>query len=582
MKKTVYISFYLLFLIFLASCTSGRWVVKDEEAVDRSDYEVLKQQKFLAVADSLSPQNPVFKLNVMSHTTYRYKQKMLVQRNIQDYRLRPGFVALGLAGAAAAFYAANSGRFDGSSAQSLTLNGVGILLAASGFINLKPVGEPRPIGEERYLENTGTVVETDTVNIRDDEISPATVLVTHRGATVFEEELEQISGGQLQMPLGQSFNDLNLTGGDSGNFEIAVTFQDSTYRYKYPVSSILEPYAQITTDLTELRSKPEIEPENVLADLTRGSEIRIDTILNDQWYRVWYGIAENYIQRKDAQIVWRATNFSGNNTNIVAVPRIPFGNVDVESNIPALRERNINAQALIITNENYSEPLSERRDTHRDGQLMEIYLKEALGYATENIHQLTDIREPEQIYQQIEEIAEAANDSTELFVYMAGYGTIDNRRELYLKNLATEEGTSLEDASIRSILDQIASLSLGNTWVVADIDFSPSMSDSISKEERRALIRSHTSGLTESPNTVFVTGSQLGQPSRLYRSSTGEDKNHHIFPYFFAQALKERRASMTEIYSLLQQNISYTSRRLHDRPQEPIIFGDRLLSFTDP
>lgn len=581
MKKSTDIACYLVILLLLASCTSGRWVVKDEDAIDRSDYEILEQEKFLEVAGTLSPEKPVLTLDVKSHTTYQYQQKMLVQRNIQDYRLRPGFVALGLAGAAASFYAANAGRFNNGSAQSITLNAIGVLLAASGFTNLKPVDEPRPVGEERYLDNTGTVIETDTVQVRKDEPTPASVLVTHRGQIVFEEDFNKIAGGRLQIPLAQGFNDLQLISSDPGSFEVEVTFADSTYRYRYPVASILEPYAQVTAELTELRSKPAINPDNVLADLARGSRIKVDTTIDQNWYRVWYGISENYIRKEDARLIWRTTNFAGNE-EVVAVPRVPFGNIDVEGRIPVLREAKPNAQALVITNENYDEPLSERQNTHRDGQLMEEYLKKALGYKNGNIHHLTDVQQPDQIYRQIKIIANAANDSTELFVYIGGYGDLSNRQELHLKSVAPATGDAPRDVALKSVFSRISSLPSAQTWVVSDIDFSRALPGNFPKSEQLALLRSHASILTGEPGSVWVMGSQLGQPSRLYRSSKGEDKKHHIFPYFFARALQQKRTSAAQIYDLLQQNISYTSRRLHDRPQQPVIFGDRSVSFTDP
>ncbi|SMO69289.1 caspase family protein [Fodinibius sediminis] len=568
----------MIMLVLLSSCTSGRWVVKDRQAIDRSDYEVLEQQKFLSVANSLSPDDPILRLNVKSHTTYKYTQKMLVQRSIQDYRLRPGFVALGLAGAAAAFYAANSG---GGSGQSLTLNAVGALLAASGFLNLKPVGEPRPVGEERYLNPSGTVVETDTINIKEDESSPATVLVTYGERTVFEENLDQIPDGQLQIPLAQGFNDLQLTDRDPGSFDIRVSFQDSMYHYRYPVESILEPYARITTDLTELRNEPVVDPDNVLADLTRGSQIRVDTLVNDQWYRVWYGISQNYIQSKDAQLSWRSTNLSVDD-RVVAVPRVPFGNIDVESNIPVLRDKTPNARALIITNENYLDPLAERQNTHRDGRLMAEYLVEALGYSAEHIHHLTDIQNPDEIYRQIDQMASEVNDSTELFMYIGGYGELQNDHELTLKNVTPVGEKSASDISLRSIFSRLAALPASKKIIAADVDFSSSIPRKLSESEQTKLLKDHASILTQRPGSVLLVGNQPGQPSYLYRSSGGEDKKHHIFPYFVARALQQQRTSISRINDLLQRNISYTARRLHDRPQQPLILGDRSLSFTAP
>jgi len=71
-----------------------------------------------------------------------------------------------------------------------------------------------------------------------------------------------------------------------------------------------------------------------------------------------------------------------------------------------------------------------------------------------------------------------------------------------------------------------------------------------------------------------IFGAQVNQHSELYVTDAGEDKKHHIFPYFFAKALQERRTEMGSIFQYLQRNIPYTSRRLHDRSQDPQIFGN--------
>lgn len=557
-------------------------MVKDREAVDSSDSKVLNEETFLSLSDSLSPENPVLRLEVLSNTTFQYNEKILVERTIQDYRLRPGFVILGLAGGAAAFYAGNSSQLGGNRMQSVTLNTIGALLSVSGFFNLKPDGDPRPVGEERYLDDTGTFTETDTVHIDKDIPSPANISVTYNGRTVFEEEITQISGGQIDIPLANRFEDLKLTDPHPGQFEVEVEFQDSTYHYTNPVSSILEPYARVNAEFTELRREPVINTENVLAQLAEGSQVYVEGIHNNDWYKVRYGIFESYIRRDDAEIQWRTANFS-EDTEIVTIPSVPFGNIDVESNIPDLRNEVENAQALIVTNESYVESLPQRRYTHRDGQLMEAYLNEALGYQSDHIHFLRDINDPQQVFDIIDKIDSSADEDTELFIYIAGFGAIkadQEDNELFLKNIEQETDPAV-DLPLKALLTRLGNIPAQQKWVLADIDFSINMPDSLSNYQVEQFMASHASVFTEDSNTALILGSEPGRPSRLYRSST-EDKNHHIFPYLFARALQQHRTDIIQIYSLLNQNISYTSRRLHDRSQSPVLYGDRTLSFFIP
>lgn len=579
MRNAKLIFFSLFVLLFSGACTTSRWVVEKPNAIDRTDYEVLEQYKFLTVADSLSPQNPVLRLNLKSHTTYEYAQKTLVQRNIQDYKLRPGFMILSFAGAAAAFYSANSGTFDNGSTSSLALNGIGALLTATAFLNLKPKGKPRPVGEKRYLKKTGSIIITDTVDVQQDESMSAEILVTYRGQTVFEDNPDGLRNGKLNIPLGLKLNDLQLKGSDPGHFDVKVQFNDSTYHYRPAISSVLQPYAQITSKMTSLRSRPVANPENVLADLAMGSQIRIERVLNDDWYKVQYGNFENYISNEDADIVWRTANFS-QQTEVVAVPRVPFGNIDVESNIPLLRKPKPNAHALILTNENYSSEWTTRRYTHRDGKLMAAYLTQGLGYADQHIHRLTDLSTPVKIKQAIQEIRIASNDSTELFVYLGGYGSLNSEQQLQMELIPAKEGEKdSQKISLEALFNDISSIPTAKTLVAADIDFSHSNAVKLSNQEKRSSLRSTATNLPES--AALVLGSTIGQPSRLFQSQSGEDKKHHIFPYFLARALQKGRTRLSEIYELLDQNVSYTSRRLHDRPQSPLIFGNRSFSFIN-
>lgn len=117
--------------------------------------------------------------------------------------------------------------------------------------------------------------------------------------------------------------------------------------------------------------------------------------------------------------------------------------------------------------------------------------------------------------------------------------------------------------------------------VLNDISFGPeSQNLNLSRSENRQVFDNHFSILTDSnPNAAVITGSNIDQPSALYLSASGEDKKHHIFPYFFARALQQRITGLPAIYQYLERNVPYTSRRLHDQSQDPMLLGATTLDF---
>ncbi|MGD8427676.1 MAG: caspase family protein [Balneolaceae bacterium] len=583
--KYIFNIFVVGLLLSLVACTSARWTVKDKGATDTSNFEILEQKQFLKPAGQVTPENPVLNLELLSRTKYQYPQRVLMQRNIQKYQLRPGFMAFGLAGAAVAFYAANSKTFRGSatSTKSITLNATGMLLALSGFLNMKAVGDPRPTGEERYLRSTGNVTKIDTVDVEDPVSAKASITVMYGKKVIFEENGRPFSSGKLEIPLAGKLSELQLQGPDPGSVSISVNFKDSAYAYQYPIQSILQPYARVTKQLTELRNSPQDSEDNVLAELVKGSQVRIQSTENKQWYRVLYGISENYILKEDAQLVWQPSDFADKN-EVVTVPQVPFGNIDVESNIPILQGPLANAYALILTNQNYNGENPERNYAHRDGRLIRQYLINALGYSKQSIFELHDLDNTGKLYDTISKIKSAANDSTQLFVYLSSYGTVEkgSRTLLKLIGVAPKGNGAKTQIRLDQIIKELTSISSSKTLILGDIDFSRSVSgNNLSTNEQQKLIESQLTFLsTDDQRVSFLMGQQLDQPASLYFSKEGEDKKHHIFPYFFAKALQQRKTSISDIYQYLERNVSYTSRKLHDRPQDPLLFGSTSMDLV--
>src|SRR5699024_8862192 len=114
---------------------------------------------------------------------------------------------------------------------------------------------------------------------------------------------------------------------------------------------------------------------------------------------------------------------------VVTVPRITFGNVDVESNIPVLKALNPDGIALIVTNEKYSGYLPENTYALRDGRLIRTYIEKAMGFKPQNIFTLSNISDSTRLYSTLSHIRFSANDSTEYFVYLNGYGAVERSDE---------------------------------------------------------------------------------------------------------------------------------------------------------
>lgn len=577
-----------LVLLFLASCTSGRWIVVDESAVDPNEYTLLEKSLFLDQANPLNPQNPVLTYQLLSKNTREYSEKALIKRSVQDYKLRPGFVALGLAGAATTIYLANSSALAGSGSptKQFTLNVAGGLLGLAGFLNMKPTGEPRFTGEERFLRNTGSFVETDTVQIQQDSTYQAEVSVTYGDSTLINSEPRNLNSGLLEINLANILSPLNINGTNPGNVSIKVVFQDSVLASTFPLDQILLPFARVSTPITLLRNAPAQNAENVLAELVRGSQLQI-VETQQKWYKVLYGISENYISRDNAQLFWRSSNFDIGD-QVVAVPRVPFGNIDVENNIPILSGIDENAYALVASNENYTGSLPQRNYALRDASLINAYLSNALGFKAKNIFQSYDFSSAQALNSRLQKLSSSTNDSSTVFVYLSGYGTIQSKEEGYklgLQPISDTDSTSSDPISLGSLFEQLASIPAQKVFVLADIDFEPLPSDSTLTEEDFVLndpLQSTIQPLTDSfGNATVIWGSLPSQNSELYTGRGEEDKKHHIFTYYFAKALQERKTNLADIFQYLERNVNFTSRKLHDRAQEPRIYGNIQLDLVN-
>lgn len=572
----------LLALSVLAgACTSARWVVRDRAATDPDEYRKVGEEYFLRTASTPDRRSPLLTFNLYAASRHEYSSKILYERTLQEYRPRAGYVIAGALGAGLGIYLGNSERLaEGrSTAESVIYTAAGGVAALAGFLNMKPAGEPRPTGEQRLVNRPGSVVKTDTVRLRENPGLTADLAIFYGDERVYRERGRSLERGVIEIGLGERLADLNLRGPTLQDVRVEVSFADSLYTWRMPASRLLTPYARVTVPATGLHSSMSLEEDNVLAELGEGSSLAlISTTPEERWYRVRYGLSENYLLRSDAEISWDTAG-EENRSRTVSVPRIPFGEVDVENNIPILAARDTRNRALLVTNEHYPAPWSSRTYTHRDGRLIRTYLENALGFYSYAVTHRRDVSAESGLRESLERLRAAASDSTRLFVYLAGYAEVsagDSIEISYMLSPAGADTATPSSVSLEGILDRIASIPSSRKTVVLDLSFRTARGSL--PEERLDLEQPLRTAagkfLRSAEETGLFVSSELNQGSGVYLGEGGADRKHRIFTYFFSRALQERNTRAGQIQQYLERNVSYTSRRLHDRPQEPRFFGN--------
>ncbi|MDX1636968.1 MAG: caspase family protein [Balneolaceae bacterium] len=584
-----YSTYGLVFCLLLlaAGCTNPRWMVKESHSVDNSDFRVLTSREFPAIARPPTPEEPVLDLQIMSRPTNEYAEKVLMERYVQDYKIRPLFFTFGIAGAATAFYLANSNsvkQVDGR-LETVALNGIGGLLTIATAFNFQSSGEPRPTGEERYLRTTGYDIRTDTTRVTASLQDSAYVTVRYGEREISERQRFEISGGALRVDLGTALSSANITDIAPDSVEITIGYSDSTFAFAFPLESILRPFARVETPTTELRNAPVDSTENILADLVEGSQLQIVERVEENWYKVLYGISENYVSRDDVSLVWRTSDFAQQN-QVVAVPSVPFGRIDVENNIPILNYYNPNGVALIIGNEEYKGSYDTRTYTGRDLKLLETYIDDALGYPDRNIFKLENIRSRKRLDSVLALMRQTVTDSSEIFVYISGYGTMIQQEEDHRPAYLFSPGDDQQDPlDLISLYQAVAAFPARQTVVVSHIDFSRSVQESGAgnlplQTFSQPLYNSAITLANENDGLALLISSEPDQSTHTYFGGEQNDKKHHIFPYYFARALQQRRTKLSDIFEFLQRNVSYTARKLHDEPEDPMIFGNQTIDLA--
>lgn len=578
---SIRITVLLFLLIFMhgVSCTSSKWIVINEESIDTSVVPtIVNVRNVLLLESEPTYSNPIITFSANQIVDKQYLQRVEMERSVQSFRPRWGFLTLGLSATAFTLIAANTTLINSSigTDQKWMLNLAAGILGVVSVTNFQPVGEPILTGEKQLMGQSGYVVLSDTLaHVNGNNQLDINLLIRFKEDTVLSESGLKLINNRLDINLSPVVSELRGDIDEESKIELKLSYNGETPVYDIYLSSFLEPHITITEPVAVLRSVPLINEFNVITEIGEGSSLRLLGEEND-WFRVQFGGSEVFVRKNFGEKVWKSEGNAGA-INVFDFEEVPFGEIDVENSVPILKQNNPDDRAIILTN-GYSTNLEPRQYLDRDHELFAFYMRSALQM---HESQVTTI-EMDSSDDWIEEFEEfVSSDSTSsLFIYLSGYAFYGNEGDLRLQNVDDEMSPPILSSYIFQKLEDMNPESL---FFFSDLEFTQNINGSTQGRlgSVQVLVETANELTRRLPNSVLLFSNRPGQKSSIYASSGFQNQRHHIFNYYLADAIKKRNTQMSDIIRHLENNVDYTSRRLHDRSQDVQAFGNTTLRINN-
>ena len=568
-----------LILFAGASCTSSKWISTNELVLDIENAETLESFPVLEVSKYPTASNPILEISVYNNRLIQSPMRYESQRVIQKYRPRYGFLTAGILGSAALFYISGTDRISErtrSKTQQNILRVTGVAALIGGALQLKPVGPPIYTGEKKIFGQTDLIITRDSSELYTEPII-VRMNAAYNGASL-------VSGIERAVTSTYTFNLIDelrlrtIVPDSLSFFDVQIVTNHQVLDLSIPVDDVMNKFVRINENNVALRSSPSELLPNVITTLAEASFLPWVESLQNGWHKVMLGATPAYVSTNSSELVWRVTNGSGSDF-IVTTPGGNYGAVDVESNIPATEIKNNKAIGIIFTNENYPVDIKSLSNAHRSGQLIHDYLINALGYNENRIiplayqggeHKFSDdlVINPDR-----NEINGHKVDSeTDVFFYFNGASKLilnNNIPESYLVPSTQQDGFEIQ---LYSLVQEIRRLNPASFTMVLDTDYSNTTLFNISQANGPFLQSQLLEMVNDFEHSSVILASNADQIAGNYISrDLRMDRVHGILTYYLAQAIKEGHTQLDQIRDHLRRNVAFTSRRLHDRTQDPII-----------
>lgn len=578
MKRTL---LFLVCLFVTSACSSSRWVVTNQNSINgEREPVVLSEKHILLLENEPSVENPIMNFGTYVVQEKEYENRVLVERTVQKYRPKWQFLVLGMTGAAFALTAGNTDLIlpSVSLGQQIAFNVAAAVLGGLSFTNMEPVGEPIYTGETRMRRRSGTEIITDTTrtNSLQEDLNIG-LDIQYNDEVVFSESGIVLEDGSFNVNLISFLEYIEGDISEESSLGVKLVYNGFESTYTIPIPDFLAPFVTITEPVAVIRNAPNVNELNVVTEVGNGSSLELIGEYSDQWYRVRFGGSEVFLSQNAGEIQWMSESQSGS-PDIFEFADVPFGEIDVENSVPVLKQNNTNDRAIILTN-GFSEEVEPRQYLGRDHDLFRFYMRYALQMDDDQIFDI-QIDSTGNWQQDFSNIAQMDSTGT-LFVYLSGLAFLDDSSKIYLDREHMERGDSQLESFVLNSLERINPSSLA---LFADVEFVTDSSTNGMNGARvyqTALQEFSNNLLRRIPNSAIIFSHRPGQQSSLYIGSDTENKRHHIFSYYLAEALKRRNTEISDIVRHLENNVDYTSRRLHDRPQEIQVFGNLTIDIAE-
>jgi hypothetical protein len=570
-----------ILIALLSACTTSRWIVQETPANDLNQSRQISSVPILSLKSTPTPDQPVIAFEVRSLNTVQYPQRVEQRRFVQRYRPRYGLMVLGLAGSAGLLYVANSQAFleNGlTDNQRLGVNISASVLATASVFNLKPSGEPIFTGETRLLEQVGIGTRIDTLGRKTNApVIQTRIEARYKGQTVLNGLQKTATNQELRIDLVNELPFRSFETSEAGVLELLMSTSTQTFEFNIPVETFLKRYVRVARRNTPIRSSPQDQAGNIVTTVAEASLLPWVSSENG-WYQVLLGLNPVYMRVEDATVVWMPAGGVG---GMVVSSGQRFGDIDVERNIPQLAALQPDAAAVIIANERYADPLFGNRFAGRSVELMKRYFSETLGVPIDRIRVVSDA--PSSLSGswsrfQRNNIWSELNlnpQTSRLFVYYAGKGATLNGRPVLLP-IDAPSGAPID---VMSFLEYLSTLPSASTHVMFETDFVHSIDGS---SLTSGALKTASDVFTESKKGWVLYASDVRQPSNTYTTEDFRtDRIYGLLTYFVCKAFQEEHLTTPELQAYLSRNLTFTSRRLHNRSQDPKWFGDTTLRLID-
>lgn len=579
-NKTLNTCKWLVIGLFLSTCTSSKWSVESTQSIDRTEFNLVDEDVFLEMSQKPDPNMPILVYDVWNVKTYDYSIKIQTNRYLQRYRPSLTAIFFGVLGASAGYLTA--GILPRKNSDRYMLLGIGVLSLITGFAGDRSIEEATSTGEQRLLKQTGVIQLSDTLRATKEPItSPSYTIYNDLEAIAIRNNVA-FDKNNYHINLLEDINPSNFLVQENQSIRIELEFNDSLYTQVIPVEDIFERFVVVESEVTALRQNPDNSNNSILTDLVKGSELLLLGDL-DNWYVVRYGITETYISKNDTKLIWRPTDYI-DELSIITLPNVPFGNVDVEREIPIRYNENNQAAAFVLSNEFYGDSFPTKRYSERDSKLIEEYLINSLGLGFAGIRTSINTSRIEQFKFNWDEFLRLNHANKKQFIlYVNGYVTIDNEGNIiYLLGDQASNTWQNISISLTDLILDVIEVGFIELFIVGDFSFSAENQESaISRAKYYDAFYALNSTLLNYKNINFglLFSSDGRSDSQLYTKQAIAQKYHSIFSYYLADAIKKGNYTSSQLISYVQRNVDYTSRRLHDTPQNIVYFGNANIEF---